>query len=307
MRRGSLIEYLPSTLKMLRINSLFIALLGIVQVTLGAAVLTPDNDPFYQPPAGFASSAPGTVFKNRTAPSGIAGINAVQILYRTSYINNTATATVATILTNSSATRDKLVAYDDYEDSANTACAPSYLFNNNNGNAEFGPLGAAGSEDVRGTAGRRPHAVTTYGSPIPSGANPSRISLRVDYGLKELYSPLEPQAPARELEALEMLRKSQKGPVAQSGGSLGYANPQWHIEDALEREEAIALLLENVAWLTRQVDKYVVVCYPKPYADHAAWADYIQSWRRSRRLGHSLSDFPPPPTMEEPETHKTAG
>ncbi|KZP05168.1 LIP-domain-containing protein [Athelia psychrophila] len=141
MRRGSLIEYLPNTLKMLRINSLFIALLGIAQVTLGAAVLTPDNDPFYQPPAGFASSAPGTVFKNRTAPSGIAGINAVQILYRTSYINNTATATVATILTNSSATRDKLVAYDDYEDSANTACAPSYLFNTNNGNAEFGPLG----------------------------------------------------------------------------------------------------------------------------------------------------------------------
>lgn len=127
--------------QMLRLNSLAIALLSFVQVTLGAAVPIPDNDPFYQPPAGFASSAPGTVFKNRTALSGISGIDAVQVLYRTRYINNTAAATVATILTNSSASGNKLVAYNDYEDAANTTCAPSYLFSTNNTDADFGPLG----------------------------------------------------------------------------------------------------------------------------------------------------------------------
>ncbi|KAF7974275.1 hypothetical protein HWV62_13072 [Athelia sp. TMB] len=127
---------------MFRSTLLSISLLCITTLALGAATVpTPANDPFYQPPAGFATSPPGTVFKNRTAPSGISGINAVQILYRTNFINNTAAATVATILTNSSASGDKLVAYDDYEDSANTICAPSYLFNTNNGNAAFGPLG----------------------------------------------------------------------------------------------------------------------------------------------------------------------
>ncbi|KZP15056.1 LIP-domain-containing protein [Athelia psychrophila] len=113
---------------MLRLPLSAVLLLGS---TLAAAALIPSSDPFYQPPAHFASTKPGTVFKNRTVPSGYPGITAVQLLYRTTYVNGSAAATVTTILTNST-TKDteKLVAYSDAEDSANSTCAPSYAFSN---------------------------------------------------------------------------------------------------------------------------------------------------------------------------------
>lgn len=101
--------------------------------TIGSTVLIPSRDPFYQPPADFASSEPGTVFKNRTVPSGYAGITAVQLLYRTIYGNGSAAATVATILTNSTSNNSHaLVAYSNAEDAVNTTCAPSYAFSTNN-------------------------------------------------------------------------------------------------------------------------------------------------------------------------------
>ncbi|KZP03395.1 LIP-domain-containing protein [Athelia psychrophila] len=113
---------------MLRLPLSAVFLLGS---TFAAAALIPSSDPFYQPPAHFASTKPGTVFKNRTVPSGYPGITAVQLLYRTTYVNGSAAATVTTILTNST-TKDteKLVAYSDAEDSANSTCAPSYAFSN---------------------------------------------------------------------------------------------------------------------------------------------------------------------------------
>ncbi|KAF7977236.1 hypothetical protein HWV62_4339 [Athelia sp. TMB] len=99
-----------------------------IGAVLGAAVPIPDNDPFYKPPAGFESAAPGTVFSNRPVSSGLSGVTAVQVLYRTTLINGSATATVATILTGPQSTGTKLVAYAGPEDSVNTTCADSYLY-----------------------------------------------------------------------------------------------------------------------------------------------------------------------------------
>lgn len=107
---------------------------------VGAAVPIPDNDPFYQPPAGFASSAPGTVFNHRSVASSLIGVTAWQVLYRTTNANGTAAATVATILKGLLSSGDKLVIYDDYEDATNTTCAPSYLFSTGNTILPFGPI-----------------------------------------------------------------------------------------------------------------------------------------------------------------------
>ena len=102
-----------------------------IGAVLGATVLIPDNDPFYKPPAGFESAAPGTVFSNRPVSSGISGVTAVQVLYRTTLTNGTATATVATILKGTKSTGNKLVSYADPEDAVSTTCADSYLYYTN--------------------------------------------------------------------------------------------------------------------------------------------------------------------------------
>lgn len=104
-------------------------LFGTILTTVIAVI--PDNDPFYQPPAGFASSAPGTVFKNRTVASGQAGVNATQILYRTTDANDGAVATVATIVQGSNSSTSQLVTYQNAEDSDNSTCSPSYQFTSN--------------------------------------------------------------------------------------------------------------------------------------------------------------------------------
>lgn len=69
-----------------RLSSLALALAGVttLQGVSAATIPIPDHDPFYQPPSGFASKAPGTVLKSRASSSGTAGISATQILYRTS-------------------------------------------------------------------------------------------------------------------------------------------------------------------------------------------------------------------------------
>lgn len=114
----------------------------LISAALGATTVPiPDNDPFYKPPTGFESSAPGTVFSNRSVYSGYEGVTAVQVLYRTTLINGTATATVATILTGPASTGAKLVSYADPEDAVNTTCSDSYLYytNNTGGSITLGP------------------------------------------------------------------------------------------------------------------------------------------------------------------------
>ncbi|KAF7966128.1 hypothetical protein HWV62_39964 [Athelia sp. TMB] len=115
------------------LNLLYTLLLTCAAVS--ASVPIPDDDPFYRPPAGFESSVPGTVLGNRTISSGIPGASAVQLLYRTTYTNGSAGATVATVVSGLLSLGNKLVAYSEPEDSVNTTCAPSYVFSVGNGSS----------------------------------------------------------------------------------------------------------------------------------------------------------------------------
>jgi hypothetical protein len=97
--------------------------------------LMPSVDPFYQPPAGFESTAPGTILKNRTVVPALLGLLpsslvAYQLLYRTTSINGTAIATVTTVFKPliANATLDKFVSFQTAEDSSYVNCAPSYNY-----------------------------------------------------------------------------------------------------------------------------------------------------------------------------------
>ncbi|KAF1825149.1 LIP-domain-containing protein [Dissoconium aciculare CBS 342.82] len=97
--------------------------------------LRPSVDPFYQPPAGFESTAPGTVLKTRTIIPALLGLlpsslQAYQLLYRTTSINGTAIATVTTVFKPlvANATLDKFVSFHTAEDSSFVDCAPSYNY-----------------------------------------------------------------------------------------------------------------------------------------------------------------------------------
>jgi hypothetical protein len=97
--------------------------------------LRPSVDPFYQPPAGFESTAPGTVLKTRTIIPALLGLlpsslQAYQLLYRTTSINGTAIATVTTVFKPlvANATLDKFISFHTAEDSSFVDCAPSYNY-----------------------------------------------------------------------------------------------------------------------------------------------------------------------------------
>ncbi|KZP34387.1 hypothetical protein FIBSPDRAFT_1035441 [Athelia psychrophila] len=112
---------------------IFLSFFSLVSAALGATTVPmPDNDPFYKPPTDPESSAPGTVFSNRSVYAGYKSVSVVQVLYRTTFINGTATATVATILTNPASTGAKLVSFADHEDAVNTICSSSYIYSTNN-------------------------------------------------------------------------------------------------------------------------------------------------------------------------------
>ncbi|KAI8068655.1 putative secretory lipase [Gongronella butleri] len=98
----------------------------------------PQNDPFYQPPDGFESAKPGTIFKSRTVPIAIFShfkekVTAVQLLYKTCDGLDKPTATVTTVLVPENAQTDKLLSYHVMTDSVNPKCAPSYDFQHHNG------------------------------------------------------------------------------------------------------------------------------------------------------------------------------
>ncbi|KAB8233244.1 hypothetical protein ETB97_003193 [Aspergillus alliaceus] len=102
----------------------------------GSAPVLPVDDPFYVPPEGFETSAPGTILRHRTPPNPIAALSfakvnieaAHQILYRTTDSFGNAIATVSTILIPHNADYSKLLSYQVAEDAADPNCAPSYAF-----------------------------------------------------------------------------------------------------------------------------------------------------------------------------------
>ncbi|CAG7956190.1 unnamed protein product [Penicillium nalgiovense] len=98
-----------------------------------STVLAPDADPFYQPPAGFASEAPGTILSQRDITAAFFGlvpidVEAYQLLYRTTAINGSAIATVTTVFKPKNAKLDRFVSFATAYDSSATRCQPSYTY-----------------------------------------------------------------------------------------------------------------------------------------------------------------------------------
>jgi Secretory lipase len=99
-----------------------------------AAVLPPDTDPFYVPPAGYASTADGTVLRSRPITAIYLAVpvpvKAYQVLYKSEDGHHNAVAEAATILVPDSPWTGRgqrpLVAYQLAEDSVSTRCQPSY-------------------------------------------------------------------------------------------------------------------------------------------------------------------------------------
>src|ERR1700709_543509 len=114
---------------------LVVALPSTSRLLYRAAPQTPSSDPFYTPPAGFESSAPGTILRSRNVPSplaflSIAPINikgAYQLLYRTTDSLGNPEATVTTVIVPYNADPKKLLSYQFAEDGAWVNCAPSYV------------------------------------------------------------------------------------------------------------------------------------------------------------------------------------
>jgi hypothetical protein len=102
-----------------------------------SAAISPENDPFYVPPADLASHADGDVLRSREVPFRAAGsiklpYKTYQVLYRTNDRDHTPSATVATVIipTKRPATGRRLVSYQTAYDGVAPACRPSYSYQN---------------------------------------------------------------------------------------------------------------------------------------------------------------------------------
>ncbi|KAI9290325.1 putative secretory lipase [Umbelopsis sp. AD052] len=104
-------------------------------VPVRRAAVLPQDDPFYTPPAGYESSAPGEILRTRPVPNKLAAFsafpqniaNAWQILYRTTDALGNPQATVTTVMEPHNPDTTKLLSYQVAEDSAYQGCAPSYV------------------------------------------------------------------------------------------------------------------------------------------------------------------------------------
>ncbi|KAJ5856402.1 uncharacterized protein N7529_010346 [Penicillium soppii] len=97
------------------------------------AVPNPSSDPFYQPPAGYESKAPGTILAQRSISSAFFGIlpnpvEAHQLLYRTTAVNGSAIATVTTVFKPKNAKSDRFISFATAYDSSAVKCNPSYAY-----------------------------------------------------------------------------------------------------------------------------------------------------------------------------------
>ncbi|GAA1707800.1 lipase family protein [Fodinicola feengrottensis] len=97
-----------------------------------AAVLPPDQDPFYQPPAGFEASSPGTILRERQVAASTYLIpvpaRVFQVLVRTNDANDQAIATVSTVVVPLTPYPGKrpLLSFQIAIDSLGRDCNPSY-------------------------------------------------------------------------------------------------------------------------------------------------------------------------------------
>lgn len=96
--------------------------------------LTPDDDPFYEPPPGYEDATPGTVLRSRAVTLGFLGlvtqrISATQLLYRSTNLHGEPEVAVTTVLV--PAERDSQVpcpvlSYQCAIDAVASRCFPSY-------------------------------------------------------------------------------------------------------------------------------------------------------------------------------------
>lgn len=110
---------------------LALALSAMGLAVRGDDAIDPQADPFYEPPANWEDKPLGHIYRwrevNVKAIMDFKIKKAYQLLYRTSYVNESEpTTSVTTILIPYNAQKDKLVAYGDWEDANGPTCAPSY-------------------------------------------------------------------------------------------------------------------------------------------------------------------------------------
>ena len=104
------------------------------QFQSGTRPVLPSKDPFYDPPAGFHHSAPGTVLRSREVELGFLGlipqkIRATQLLYRTTDRHGEPEACVTTVLVPAKHTHSQprhVVSYQCAIDAVSSRCFPSY-------------------------------------------------------------------------------------------------------------------------------------------------------------------------------------
>ncbi|WP_458690481.1 lipase family protein [Nocardia tengchongensis] len=92
---------------------------------------TPQNDPFYTPPSGWDSKAPGTILNSRPVEVASMGpqaqdADAWQLLYRTTDTAGHPMATVTTVLRPRTGQVKGLITYQAAEDASAPQCAPSF-------------------------------------------------------------------------------------------------------------------------------------------------------------------------------------
>ena len=96
--------------------------------------MLPSEDPFYDPPAGFAHARPGTVLRSRDVELAFLGLvpqkfTATQLLYRTTDMNGLPQATATTVVVPTERSSDKpcpVVSYQCAIDAVAGRCFPSY-------------------------------------------------------------------------------------------------------------------------------------------------------------------------------------
>ncbi|WP_336082140.1 lipase family protein [Nocardia sp. SSK8] len=93
---------------------------------------TPQHDPFYVPPTGWDTRAPGTILNSRPVEVASMGpraqnAEAWQLLYRTTDADGRPLATVTTVLRPRTGQVRGLVSYQPATDASAPQCAPSYV------------------------------------------------------------------------------------------------------------------------------------------------------------------------------------
>jgi triacylglycerol lipase len=94
----------------------------------------PSDDPFYEPPAGFQHSTPGTVLRSRDVELAFMGLipqraRATQLLYRTNDMHGTPDAAATTVIVpaeRAPAAVTPLISYQCAIDAVTSRCFPSY-------------------------------------------------------------------------------------------------------------------------------------------------------------------------------------